>query len=47
MAPPAAGRVLAEAIPGGQFRLIPGAGHMLPIEAPDQVRRLLVDFLST
>jgi pimeloyl-ACP methyl ester carboxylesterase len=46
MAPPAAGRLLAEAVPAGQWRLIPGAGHMLPVEAPDAVRRLLVDFLS-
>jgi pimeloyl-ACP methyl ester carboxylesterase len=47
MAPPAASRLLSEAISGGQWRLIPGAGHMLPTEAPDTVRQLLLDFLGT
>ncbi len=36
---------LAEAL-GGQLEVIPGAGHMLTVEAPDQVSRSIEAFLS-
>ncbi len=37
---PAYGRAYAEAIPGAEFRLLPGAGHLPQIETPE---RLLTD----
>ena len=36
---------LAEAL-GGQLEVIPGAGHMLTVEAPDQVSRSIEAFLA-
>ncbi|MER5891373.1 alpha/beta hydrolase [Streptomyces sp. NPDC001941] len=34
---PALGRVVAEALPKARFEELPGAGHMLPLEAPEAV----------
>jgi pimeloyl-ACP methyl ester carboxylesterase len=31
------GRSIAERIPGAQLVILPGAGHMLPLEAPDRI----------
>ncbi len=36
---------LAKSIPGAQLRLIPEAGHLIPIEAPEIFQNLLNDFL--
>ena len=44
--PPEQARLLAAAIPGARFEIIPGAGHLPPIEAPEALSRLLVDFWS-
>jgi pimeloyl-ACP methyl ester carboxylesterase len=44
--PPAAGRALAEGVPGGRFHMIPGAGHILPLEAPEAVAAHLRPFLN-
>lgn len=44
--PPAAGRALAKAAPRGAFHEIEGAGHMLPLEAPDALSALLRPFLT-
>lgn len=44
--PPAQLKVIADAIPGAQMTVIPGAPHMLFIEQPDAVARALVDFLG-
>lgn len=38
--------VLAKAAPKGRLEVVPGAGHMLPVEAPDAVTEILVDFLT-
>jgi 3-oxoadipate enol-lactonase len=45
--PPAEGRKLAEAIPGARLQLIAGAGHVPPMEAPDEFNRVLEEFLGS
>lgn len=37
LTPPRLGRELAARIPDAQLTVLPGAGHMLPLEAPDQI----------
>ena len=44
--PPQYGRALAAAIPGAQFELIAGAGHLPQLETPAALLRLLKDFSS-
>jgi pimeloyl-ACP methyl ester carboxylesterase len=43
----AAGRDMAEAIPGAAFAQVPGARHLFPWEAPDESNRLMLVFLSS
>jgi len=38
--------ILAENIPGAEKQVVPDAGHLPPMEQPEQVNRLLVDFLG-
>jgi thioesterase CepJ len=45
VAPPAAGRELAAAIPGATHRTIPGCGHFGYLEAPAVVNRVLIDLI--
>lgn len=45
MAPPKRGRELGAAIPGAVVETVPGAGHMLMLEAADAVTRALLAFL--
>jgi pimeloyl-ACP methyl ester carboxylesterase len=40
-------RELAAAIPGAELRLLQGKGHMLPIEAPDEVAAAILDTVAT
>src|SRR5690606_29868855 len=37
-------REMAEQAPGGQIRVISGAGHMSPVERPDEFSAALADF---
>ncbi|MEQ1786583.1 MAG: alpha/beta fold hydrolase [Acidimicrobiales bacterium] len=37
LTPPRLGRQLAAGIPGADLHVIPGAGHMLPLESPDRI----------
>jgi pimeloyl-ACP methyl ester carboxylesterase len=37
LTPPRAARALADAIAGAELEVILGAGHMLPLEAPDEI----------
>jgi pimeloyl-ACP methyl ester carboxylesterase len=37
---------LYRALPQGQLAVVPGASHLVPIEKPDLVNRLVVDFLD-
>lgn len=43
--PPKYARYLAERIPNAELVLIPGAGHLMPLEAPEQVNATLINFL--
>lgn len=36
----------ATGIPGAELLVVPGAGHTTPLEAPDEVNRVLADFLD-
>jgi pimeloyl-ACP methyl ester carboxylesterase len=42
LTPPACAESIAAALPGAQLEILPGAGHMLPLERPDQVSTALV-----
>jgi pimeloyl-ACP methyl ester carboxylesterase len=44
--PPEESRKLAAALPGSLLRMIPGAGHMVMMEQPAEVNRVLMEFLS-
>ena len=37
---------LARALPRGQFAVIPGTGHGAPLQRPDVVNRMILDFLA-
>jgi len=39
-------RAMAEMIPGAQLRVLPGVGHLPPVEAPAETTRVLAEFLS-
>jgi pimeloyl-ACP methyl ester carboxylesterase len=45
--PPAEARLMAEAIPGSQFALIPDAGHMAPYENAAAANEVLLQFLNS
>ncbi len=47
MTPPRLGKWLAQSIPQAKYIEIPGAGHMLPLEQPQVVADLIIQFLST
>lgn len=44
--PPRLSREVADAIPGARYAEVPGAGHIGYLERPDEVNRLLVEFLG-
>jgi 3-oxoadipate enol-lactonase len=45
--PSAASQQIADLIPGAELHLLPDAGHIIPVEAPDAFARLLQDFLHS
>jgi 3-oxoadipate enol-lactonase len=45
--PPSAAREMAAAAPGARLEIVPGAGHLTPVEQPDRFAELLRDFLSS
>jgi pimeloyl-ACP methyl ester carboxylesterase len=47
MVPPEHGRAYAEAIPGGQFRLITDAGHLPQLETPAELLAVVREFASS
>lgn len=40
-------RVLADGLANSELRVIPGAGHLTPAEAPDEFNALVADFLTS
>lgn len=44
--PPSAARTIATGIPGARLEIIPGAGHMAPLEAPEVCNPLILSFLA-
>jgi len=46
MTPPEIAKAMADAIPAGAMTVIPGAGHLSPLEAPTAVSRVLAEFLE-
>ena len=44
LTPPDLSRAMAEAIPGARLEIIPGSGHMSPLERPDAVNAALQSF---
>jgi pimeloyl-ACP methyl ester carboxylesterase len=44
--PPAVAEAMAQAIPGARCAVIPGAGHVAPLEQPLATSRVLADFLD-
>jgi pimeloyl-ACP methyl ester carboxylesterase len=46
ISPPAVMKAMADAIPGARFVSIEGAGHLAPMEKPEEVAAALGDFFS-
>ncbi|MBU1866139.1 MAG: alpha/beta hydrolase [Actinobacteria bacterium] len=46
LAPPAQARAMAESIPGARTTVIRGAGHLSPLERPDEVNSALIELLE-
>ena len=46
IAPPPVAEAMAQLVPGAQFRVVPAAGHLAPLEQPLATSRLLADFLN-
>ena len=44
--PPAQMRALAQAIPGARTVIVPGAGHLTPIERPEPVNEALIELFE-
>ena len=38
---------LYEALPAGQLAIVPGTSHVLPLERPAEVARIIMDFLAS
>jgi pimeloyl-ACP methyl ester carboxylesterase len=47
MVPPGNSNLLAEGISGAELYMVEGAGHSFFFERPEEVNRILIDFLSS
>lgn len=45
--PPPAAHAMADALPRSRLEVVDGAGHLTPLEAPDETRRLLEGFVGS
>lgn len=46
LTPPDAAKVMADGIPGAKLKVLPGAGHLSPLEAPEAFNAAVRAFLS-
>jgi pimeloyl-ACP methyl ester carboxylesterase len=46
LCPPRAAEIIRDGIPGSRMEVIEGSGHPIPVEKPDQLARLILDFLD-
>jgi pimeloyl-ACP methyl ester carboxylesterase len=46
LCPPRAAEIIRDGIPGSRMALIEGSGHPIPVEKPDQLAGLILDFLQ-
>jgi pimeloyl-ACP methyl ester carboxylesterase len=46
LTPPAHAEEIAKGIPGAKLVTLAGSGHMSPMEKPEEVTKLLVDFFT-
>jgi pimeloyl-ACP methyl ester carboxylesterase len=44
--PPKASKMIADAIPGSELKVVPGAGHCMHWEARDRTNDLILDFIE-
>jgi pimeloyl-ACP methyl ester carboxylesterase len=44
--PPAAGKEIADAIPGARYEIVPASGHLSTLEQPEIVTRLLTEWFA-
>jgi 3-oxoadipate enol-lactonase len=47
LTPPEHARSMAQAIPGARLAIVPGAGHLPPVEQPSATTQILQDFLRS
>jgi pimeloyl-ACP methyl ester carboxylesterase len=47
LTPPVMSREIADMVPGASLRVVPECGHMSTMEMPEQVSRLLAEWLET
>jgi pimeloyl-ACP methyl ester carboxylesterase len=47
VSPPTMAEAMARNIPGARLTVVPGAGHLLPLEAPDALIQMLNRFLDS
>jgi pimeloyl-ACP methyl ester carboxylesterase len=47
LTPPEQARAMTDAIPGGRLAVIPGAGHLPPVEQPEATTASLREFLRS
>lgn len=46
LTPPASAQAMADAVPGSRLAVIPGAGHLSPLERPEATTAALAEFLA-
>ena len=44
--PPERAQAMADALPDARLVILPGAGHLTPVEQPERVTALISDFLA-
>jgi pimeloyl-ACP methyl ester carboxylesterase len=46
LCPPKAGEIIVNGIPGARMEVVKGSGHQLPVQRPDALAELILDFLA-